>query len=323
MKWPTRTGIGRQEMRNSGPDQSSDTLQEVSLDMERPSVTVIIPVRNGANTIERAINSCLAQELTDIEVLVVDNQSSDSTKQIVKRYTDERVRYIYCGTPGRSLARNHGIEASLGRYLVFLDADDELPSTALNGHLKALASSRRAAASQGSTQYVSDKRTIAVVAPKPAEKFMDHLHVRNTIPINSIMIERTMVASFPVGIEHCEDWSFWLDSLATAEVVTHRDVVATVHRHEANTSGDRVTMKINELPIYIAHRGRRLPLGLTLRRFAHMTSGLIVYADAPKSRRVELALSESKWMRFVVTVLRKSPRIRQPFRWAVRMVFKC
>ncbi|WP_324759917.1 glycosyltransferase family 2 protein [Haloarcula sp. GH36] len=90
-----------------------------------PRVSVVIPTYNRADTVRRAIESALAQTVTDIEVVVVDDGSTDDTAAVVAGIDDERVRYItHEGNRGRSVARNTGIDAARGEYVAFLDSDD-------------------------------------------------------------------------------------------------------------------------------------------------------------------------------------------------------
>ncbi|WP_178917291.1 glycosyltransferase family 2 protein [Natronomonas gomsonensis] len=91
---------------------------------DAPLVSVIIPVYNRAGVLRRAIDSALAQTVEDIEVLVVDDGSTDDTAAVVGDY-DDRVRYLpHDRNRGRSAARNTGIDAATGEYVAFLDSDD-------------------------------------------------------------------------------------------------------------------------------------------------------------------------------------------------------
>jgi len=96
------------------------------------TVSVIIPTYNRAGLVQEAIDSVLAQTLDDVEVVVVDDGSTDDTAGALRsRCYDERVRYFYQENKGRSVARNRGIMASSGRYVLFLDSDDMLLPQAL------------------------------------------------------------------------------------------------------------------------------------------------------------------------------------------------
>jgi glycosyltransferase involved in cell wall biosynthesis len=88
------------------------------------SVSVVIPAYNSAEYICRTIDSVLAQSLPAEEIIVVDDGSSDNTKEIVKKYSG-KVNYIYQENGGASVARNTGIEAAKCEWIAFLDADDE------------------------------------------------------------------------------------------------------------------------------------------------------------------------------------------------------
>jgi len=86
-------------------------------------VSVIIPTYNRRKTIERAVNSVLAQTWKEIEVIVVDDGSTDQTDEILKGYGD-RIRVIRQQNGGPSAARNTGIKAATGEIISFLDSDD-------------------------------------------------------------------------------------------------------------------------------------------------------------------------------------------------------
>lgn len=90
------------------------------------TVSVIIPTYNRVDVLRRAIDSVLAQTYEDIELLVVDDGSTDGTKSLVTGYDDPRVVYVPHRTNrGASVARNTGIDRAKGEYMAFLDSDDE------------------------------------------------------------------------------------------------------------------------------------------------------------------------------------------------------
>lgn len=89
----------------------------------RPSVSVIIPAYNAAWCIRRAVDSVLAQEFREFELIVVDDGSNDDTAAILATYGDA-VRLVSKANGGLSSARNAGLAAAKGRYVAFLDADD-------------------------------------------------------------------------------------------------------------------------------------------------------------------------------------------------------
>ncbi len=95
--------------------------------MENTLFTIVIPSYNRANSIERTIKSVLAQTYSTIELIIIDDGSKDNTKAVMQEYlTDSRVRYIYQDNAGVQEARNHGLREANGKYILFLDSDDEL-----------------------------------------------------------------------------------------------------------------------------------------------------------------------------------------------------
>ena len=96
--------------------------------MTSPAVSVVIPTMNREALLPRAIDSVIAQTFTDWEIVLVDDGSTDGTPRVARSYLDrlgDRFTYIPQDHRGSSAARNRGIEASRGRYVAFLDSDDE------------------------------------------------------------------------------------------------------------------------------------------------------------------------------------------------------
>ena len=93
---------------------------------ESPAVSVIIPSFNRAATLPRAIDSVLKQSFDDLELIVVDDASTDGTEAVVQQFHDDRVRYLrHSKNRFAAAARNTGMQAARGEYIAFLDSDDE------------------------------------------------------------------------------------------------------------------------------------------------------------------------------------------------------
>ena len=103
-----------------------------------PFFSVIIPTYNRAQPLMEAVESVLEQECEDFELLVIDDGSTDNTKELMLEASkkDQRVRYVYQENAERSAARNHGINLAKGAYICFLDSDDVY----LNNHLSSFLS---------------------------------------------------------------------------------------------------------------------------------------------------------------------------------------
>lgn len=98
-----------------------------------PLISVIVPIYNVAPYLEKCLNSILQQKFTDFEVLLIDDGSTDNSREICQKYvaSDHRFTYIYKTNGGLSSARNLGIKKSSADFLFFLDSDDYIAKDTL------------------------------------------------------------------------------------------------------------------------------------------------------------------------------------------------
>lgn len=87
-------------------------------------ISIILPVYNGEKYIENAIESVLAQTLTDFELIVINDGSTDSTLSVINRFKDKRIKIITQENQGPGASRNNALKIAKGDYIMFLDADD-------------------------------------------------------------------------------------------------------------------------------------------------------------------------------------------------------
>jgi glycosyltransferase involved in cell wall biosynthesis len=127
----------------------------------RIKVSAIIPVFNGSATLREAIDSVLDQSSADLELIVIDDGSTDSTPAIIDSYGD-RIRRIRQSNAGPAVARNVGARNARGEYLAFLDADDRWLSGILQHVIPVLDSDRDCVVTYGNLLMVdSDGRSLA------------------------------------------------------------------------------------------------------------------------------------------------------------------
>ncbi|HUA63322.1 MAG TPA: glycosyltransferase [Verrucomicrobiae bacterium] len=93
--------------------------------MSSPRVSAVIPLFNKERTVEAALRSAASQTLCDLEIIVVDDGSTDSSPALVQNFSDARVRLFRQENAGPGAARNRAVAEARGEYLAFLDADDE------------------------------------------------------------------------------------------------------------------------------------------------------------------------------------------------------
>ena len=89
-------------------------------------VSIIVPTYNVENYIEDCLDSLVNQTLQDIEIIVINDGSTDNTLENILKYStkDKRIKVLYQKNAGPSAARNKGLEAATGEYVAFVDADD-------------------------------------------------------------------------------------------------------------------------------------------------------------------------------------------------------
>lgn len=126
-----------------------------------PLVSVIIPTYNRSGLLAEAIESTLAQTWKDLEIIVVDDGSTDDTREVVARYGG-RVRYIFQPNSGRpALARNVGIRRAAGEYIAFLDSDDLVSREKIEMQVRFLRENRRVGMVVTDFSTFADGKTIS------------------------------------------------------------------------------------------------------------------------------------------------------------------
>lgn len=185
----------------------------------KPSVSVIMPAYNASKYIEEAIESVLAQTYTDFELIVVDDQSKDSTPEKVLAYTekDSRVKYFRNEkNSGSSFSRNFGISSAQGEWIALLDCDDIWTPDKLEKQI-ALAESKNVdfvfTGSAFTDEHGSEYRYIFEVPEKITYK---ELLKQNIISCSSVLIKKDYIIKYKMpDFPMREDFACWLTILKT------------------------------------------------------------------------------------------------------------
>ncbi len=184
--------------------------------MTVPLITVVIPVWNGAQTIERTLASALAQTFTDFEVLVINDGSTDSTVERVQRCSDPRVQVHHFSNAGLAASRNRGIALARGEFIAFLDADDLWPPHKLARQLAALRDHPEAALAYGFSDCVdADDRYIGHGSHlEHSGRVYEQLLIANFLDNGSTPLVRASALGtsgvFDETLPAAEDWDLWL-----------------------------------------------------------------------------------------------------------------
>jgi glycosyltransferase involved in cell wall biosynthesis len=219
-------------------------------------VSVIIPVYRGERFLAQAIESALAQTYRDIELIVVDDGSPDrSEESIAAHFGDPRLTYIRQDNRGVAAARNHGIRASAGQLIAFLDQDDVWLPDKLGRQVAALADHPAAMLVHGYQAYI-DATGARIpyaadwVADLEGACFRD-LFLRNRIGILTAVVRRECfdaVGPFNESIPGADDYELWLRIARQFPIAFVGGLPLACYRvHDANVSHDHFRMELAEL----------------------------------------------------------------------------
>lgn len=185
-------------------------------------ISIIIPLYNKANCIKRTILSVLTQSYKDFELIIVDDGSTDNSKEIVLSINDTRINYIYKQNGGVSSARNFGAMKASSKWLFFLDADDILLPNALSS-LTSNCSDSTPIISGGFT--IKNENSEIQKIPRiegRVKKPLRQWWLKNIMPrTGNLLLTKEIFFSlggFDERISYNEDYGFLLKMLSTYEI---------------------------------------------------------------------------------------------------------
>lgn len=111
------------------------------MNMQEVTFSIIVPIYNAEKWLQDAVDSVMSQSVSDWELILVDDGSTDTSKNVVENLvaSNPRIKAIFNENHGVSAARNQGLQAAKGKYIIFLDADDMLAENALSIYLDIIA----------------------------------------------------------------------------------------------------------------------------------------------------------------------------------------
>lgn len=195
------------------------------MDKSRIFVSVVIPAYNQAIFLGRAIESVLAQTYPHYEIIVIDDGSTDETRQVAAGFGD-RVRYIWQENLGLAGARNTGILAANNELIGLLDADDQWKPNYLEEMVNLTEENPAAVAYYCQAQCMDingqDQPRILGGPPVPPEKLYWVVLGANFIIPSTVLLRKTPLIDagmFDVNLRSCEDWDLWLRYSPDKQVV--------------------------------------------------------------------------------------------------------
>lgn len=179
--------------------------------------SVVIPLYNKRNYIERAINSVLKQTYTFFEIIIINDGSTDGSEEVVKSFSDTRVKLYSQNNKGVSNARNSGAKFAKADWLAFLDADDEYMPYFLFEMARFITIYDNNDLALIGSKYFRDNTSQFGLDLKIQDGIYDYFYFfRNqkspnhtsTTVVNKHKFNK--ISGFPEGIKHFEDWITWI-----------------------------------------------------------------------------------------------------------------
>jgi glycosyltransferase involved in cell wall biosynthesis len=180
-----------------------------------PALSIVIPAYNVARFITAAVESVLAQTMSDLEIIVVDDGSTDETTALVRRISDPRVVLVSKPNGGLSSARNAGIRVARGRYLGFLDGDDIWFPKKAEKQIAALEAEQGITMTYSHSAYLAEDGTPtgAVLTSRALRPSIAQLVRRNLVGNGSTPIGRTedflAAGPFDESLSTVADYEMW------------------------------------------------------------------------------------------------------------------
>ncbi len=176
----------------------------------KTSVSVVIPCYNTAQFLPAAVDSVLAQTEPVEEILVVDDGSSDNTREVASRY-GSKIKYVFQKNKGLAAARNTGIRESNSDWVAFLDADDWWMPEKISLQKRLI--QPNVVLIYTGVLFVNSNGTSTASSPTPPASLWPKLRAMNLITPSTVMVKKDALlelGGFNESIRACEDWELWV-----------------------------------------------------------------------------------------------------------------
>lgn len=228
--------------------------------MVEPKITIIISCYNYGRYLDQSISSVFQQSYENKEVIIVDDGSTDDTKERTQKakefYGSERIKYIYQVNTGVSSARNTGLGAATGRYVIFLDADDLWKSGLLEKEIELIESNKDLGMVYCWYEYLDDADGTVYPASgtmiNPSARSFYELLLENSCAASSVLVKTELIkqiGGFSTRYSNAADWHMWLRIAAASRFDVIEQPLVYVRRHPFSMSGDKLSMNEERLQI--------------------------------------------------------------------------
>ncbi|MGX5818853.1 glycosyltransferase family 2 protein [Chitinophaga lutea] len=222
----------------------------------QPTITIILPVYNGAAFLAPAIQSMLDQTFGDFELLIVNDGSTDNSQEIIDSFRDERIRAIVQPNRGLVAALNRGVQEARGRYIARMDADDVSLPERLAKQVEYMEAHPETVVLSTVVDLIDEQGNLRGTWAQD-KKYVTREQIRHILPYlnclthSNILARREVMQQYPYRPEqkHIEDYDLWLRMLSDGLIIEKLpDVLLYVRVHQTS-----VTMDVKRNNIFFKH----------------------------------------------------------------------
>lgn len=163
------------------------------------NISVLLPVYNGEKYIKQSVSSVLNQTFRNIELVIIDDGSGDNTAELIKEFTDERIRYFRTEHKGTPAALNYGVKKCRYAWIARIDADDLIVPERLEKQAEYLNENPACGVLSAWSVYFKDPAKILFLLKEPLthQKIYKYLDIHNPINQSAMMIRKSILKDFP------------------------------------------------------------------------------------------------------------------------------
>lgn len=214
------------------------------------TISVVIPAYNSGKYINAAIISVFEQSCQPLEIVIVDDGSTDNTEAVIRSF-GEKVTYLHQENAGSGKARNAGIKKASGKWIAFLDSDDTWQPDHLKKLMARLATNEEADMVYGAQRFVDEEGVPCAIEHQqdnyPEGWIFSDMFQANYIATPAVIVRRSLLLdlggfSESSQLRNGQDNDLWLRITANSLVLSEPDVVFDYRRHTTNRTLDHPNM---------------------------------------------------------------------------------
>lgn len=225
-------------------------------------VSIIIPIFNHGPYLSECVQSLIKQTYKNLEVIIVDDGSTDDTKEVISalRYEEKKsIIFISQDNAGPSSARNTGLKKAKGEFCIFLDADDYLPNTHIERMVSYMEANSNCGIAYSAGEYVGNQELILERDPVwrdlgEYDQLFNLVRYGNVILIHAALFRREIlnrVGLFDPSLRYLEDWEFWLRCAREGLRFNYlKDIRVPYRIHLTNTTSSQEGLSLARIEVY-------------------------------------------------------------------------